>query len=60
MIGLVFKLKDKMDVEFNLIAPLNSLYLYVSNSAKLPLGNDEDLKSTDGHLTFLKADLNST
>lgn len=40
MIGLVFKLKEKADVEFNLIAPLNSLYMYVSNSNILPKGND--------------------
>lgn len=60
MIGMSFKLKEKTDTEFNLIAPLNTLYMYVSNSEKMPLGNDEDLKSTDGRLVFSKKDMNST
>jgi hypothetical protein len=44
-IGFTFKIKEKTDTQFNLIAPLNSLYLYVSNSDKLPTGGEEDLKS---------------
>ena len=31
-IGFSFRIKEKMDTHFNLIAPLNTLDLYVSNS----------------------------
>jgi|JI9StandDraft_1071089.scaffolds.fasta_scaffold393201_2 hypothetical protein len=39
---------------------MNTLNLYVSNSDKLPTGEEEDLKSTQGNILLKKEDLNGT
>lgn len=38
-VGFSFKVKEKEEVHFNLIAPLNTLEMYVSNTDQLPMGD---------------------
>lgn len=52
-----FKLEKKEAVSFNLISPLNSLYLLVENSNKMPSTTDMNIASTDGYLSFTKAEV---
>jgi hypothetical protein len=44
-----FKLKEKTDVSFNLVAPLNSLKLFVSNGRE-EVDEDTSEQSTDGYI----------
>lgn len=44
-----FKLKEKSDVSFNLVSPLNSLKLFVSNG-KEDVDEDTSEQSTDGYI----------
>ncbi len=50
-----FTLEKKEQVNFNLISPLNSLYLLVENSKKSPNPKDMDLASTDGYISISKS-----
>jgi hypothetical protein len=49
------KLAKKADVSFNLVSPLNSLKLLVSNEEELP-NFDASEQSTDGYI-FIEKDL---
>lgn len=51
-----FILPEKTGVSFNLIAPLNDLLLIVNNGKEKPNG-DEHTASTDGYISFSKAEL---
>ncbi len=53
-----FKLEKKQAVSFNLISPLNSLYLLVENSKKVPSTKEMNLASTDGYISFIKTEVN--
>ena len=55
-----FKISEKHDVSFNLIAPLHELNLFVSNSDKKPDTDEADLQSVDGYLFLEKKELEST
>ena len=57
-IGFIFKIKDfNSDVKFNLVAPLNSLNMYVNNNKEEISADDADLISYSGDVTFKKSDL---
>lgn len=49
-----FKLDKKQPASFNLISPLNSLYLLVENGKKIPSTKDMNIASTDGYISFGK------
>lgn len=49
-----FKIDKKQPVSFNLISPLNSLYLLVENGNKIPSTEDMNIASTDGYISFTK------
>ena len=53
-IDVSFRLQEKKEVSFNLVAPLNALKLYVSNTlnAEKQLENVE--QSSDGFIVFKK------
>jgi hypothetical protein len=50
---------EKKGVGFNLIAPMGDLLLIVNNGRERPSG-DEHTSSTDGYISFTKAELSST
>lgn len=59
-IGFTFKIKDySSDVKFNLIAPLNSLNMYVNNDAEEISVENANLISYSGDVTFKKSELKS-
>lgn len=45
-----FKIQKKQTVNFNLIAPLNTFVMYVSNSEEMPDGQDMDIASSSSFL----------
>ena len=49
-----FKVDKKQPVSFNLISPLNSLYLLVENGKKVPNTKEMNIASTDGYISFNK------
>lgn len=51
-----FKLKEKSDVSFNLVSPLNSLKLFVSNG-KEDVDEDTSEQSTDGYILIQKGNI---
>lgn len=56
----MFEAPKGLAVGINLVAPLDTVFMYVSNNRTMPVGSDEDLRSTDGRLYFPKRELNST
>jgi hypothetical protein len=55
-----FKLKEKEDVNFNLIGPVNELNLVVMNDERWTDDNrGEGEASTEGYLSFKKEDISS-
>ena len=59
-IGFTFKIKNhNSDVKFNLVAPLNSLHMYVNNDAEEISTDNANLRSYSGDVIFKKSDLKS-
>ena len=57
-IDFKFKLKEKSDVSFNLVSPLNSLKLFVSNGRD-DVDEDTSEQSTDGYILIEKGNMES-
>lgn len=54
-----FRLDNKQDVSFNLIAPVNELVLNVVNKQKVTKQDQDSAEvSSDGYIKFAKADIN--
>jgi hypothetical protein len=61
-IEVAFRFKanaKKQPVHFNLISPLNSLYLLVENGEEMPNADDMNIASTDGYISFSKSEVRS-
>ena len=54
---LTFKNHKKESVNFNLIAPVNTLNLFVSNNHDDLHGDEDDLASSEGFIRFEKNDI---
>lgn len=49
---LRFKIKEKEDVNFNLIAPLNTFKMYIANSNEKPDVDDINLEVSSNYIKF--------